>query len=219
MSRAKYRAMWVRENGPIPIDDLGRPYDIHHIDGNKDNNCIANLQAVSIQDHYTIHYSQGDYGSCWAISLRLDMPVNEREELLKKAAAKRVGARRPDIIGDKNPMRNPEVVKKIRHLLTGKKRSDKQKENCKTAALKQRENKIECEYCSKLSSSSNYIRWHGKNCSHNPQGSAVNRKTNFNSNNPSLTKIMCEFCGIMAGKGNYAKWHGKNCRSIKNVVH
>jgi hypothetical protein len=30
----KYRKVWEKINGPIPKDDLGRSYEIHHIDGN-----------------------------------------------------------------------------------------------------------------------------------------------------------------------------------------
>jgi len=37
--------------------------DIHHIDGNHDNNDPANLKLVSIREHYDIHFSQGDYGA------------------------------------------------------------------------------------------------------------------------------------------------------------
>ena len=38
-----YRRLWESVNGEIPIDENGRPYEIHHIDGDRSNNCIANL--------------------------------------------------------------------------------------------------------------------------------------------------------------------------------
>jgi hypothetical protein len=67
-----YRKIWEEANGPIPKDELGRSYDIHHIDGNKNNNDLANLMCVTIQQHFDIHYKQGDYDACKAISLRMD---------------------------------------------------------------------------------------------------------------------------------------------------
>ena len=34
----KYRKIYEQHHGPIPIDESGRTYDIHHIDGNHFNN-------------------------------------------------------------------------------------------------------------------------------------------------------------------------------------
>jgi hypothetical protein len=50
-----YRKKWEKAYGAIPEDDLGRPYDIHHVDGNRRNNCLDNLQCLSIEEHYEIH--------------------------------------------------------------------------------------------------------------------------------------------------------------------
>ena len=66
-----YRKIYKRHYGPIPKDNQGRTYDIHHKDGNRSNNSIDNLVALSIQEHYDIHYSQGEYGACYAISVRM----------------------------------------------------------------------------------------------------------------------------------------------------
>jgi hypothetical protein len=54
----KYRKIWEDVNGPIPVDGEGRTYHIHHIDGNRNNNSIENLQCVSIEEHYNIHLQQ-----------------------------------------------------------------------------------------------------------------------------------------------------------------
>jgi len=51
-----YRKIWENIYGPIP-----KGYEIHHIDGNRMNNDIENLRCVSIEEHYEIHYKQGDY--------------------------------------------------------------------------------------------------------------------------------------------------------------
>jgi hypothetical protein len=219
MSRAKYRKIWEKANGPIPTDDSGRTYEIHHIDGIKTNDSIDNLQLLTIQEHYDIHYASKDYGSCWAISLRMEISPNDRAELLKLVVEKRRGVLRPDMIGDKNPMRNPLTVAKIKKILTGKKRSIEQRKNYSDSAKKQRLIKIECEFCRKLVPSSNYARWHGIRCLKNPHNpTTTSRHTNFTFANPSLIKIKCEHCGKTIGKCNYARWHGANCKGNLNVI-
>jgi len=52
-----YRKIYEQYYGPIPRDEQGRSYEIHHIDGNHSNNDPTNLKCVSIQEHYDIHYS------------------------------------------------------------------------------------------------------------------------------------------------------------------
>lgn len=68
----KYRKIWESTNGPIPVDEQGRSYEIHHIDGDSNNNSLSNLRCLSMQDHYEIHEQQGDYEACHAIKLRMD---------------------------------------------------------------------------------------------------------------------------------------------------
>jgi hypothetical protein len=46
-----YRKLWESYYGPIPKDNVGRTFDIHHIDGNRKNNKIENLICVSLEDH------------------------------------------------------------------------------------------------------------------------------------------------------------------------
>lgn len=51
------------------------PYvDIHHIDGNRDNNDITNLIALNIEEHYIVHLEQGDLGAAQAVLLRITNP-------------------------------------------------------------------------------------------------------------------------------------------------
>ena len=45
-----HRYIWEKFNGKIP-----KGYDIHHIDKNKDNNNIENLQMLTIHEHQMIH--------------------------------------------------------------------------------------------------------------------------------------------------------------------
>lgn len=80
-----YRKLWEQYHGPIPKDLDGRTFDIHHIDGNRNNNSIENLIAVSIQEHYDIHESQGDWGACKLIAIRMEMSPELISELARKA--------------------------------------------------------------------------------------------------------------------------------------
>ncbi len=88
---SNYRKIYENHTGAIPIDNDGRTYEIHHIDGNHSNNEPSNLKAVTIQEHYDIHYSQGDYGACWFIlSQRLSLPPEEKSEIARLNALRRV---------------------------------------------------------------------------------------------------------------------------------
>jgi hypothetical protein len=87
----KYRKIYENHHGPIPKDAEGRTYEIHHIDGNHKNNNPNNLVAVSIHEHYNIHYSQGDWAACLYIkSQRMDHTPDELSNLAKMANMKRV---------------------------------------------------------------------------------------------------------------------------------
>ena len=67
-----YRTIWIKENGEIPVDENGRSYEIHHIDGNRNNNSIENLICISIEEHFKIHYDQGDYWAAYLIATRAE---------------------------------------------------------------------------------------------------------------------------------------------------
>jgi hypothetical protein len=88
-----YRNIYEKEHGNIP-----EGYEIHHIDGNRNNNAIENLLAVSIEQHYDIHLSQGDYLACAVMTARMNMTKEERKEIHKLAMSNR------DQYGNKNPM-------------------------------------------------------------------------------------------------------------------
>lgn len=90
ISMNTYRQIYEQYHGSIPTDQTGQTYDIHHIDGNHSNNDITNLNAVSLQEHFDIHYSQQDWLACQLISLRLGLSPEERFELSSKAQQKRV---------------------------------------------------------------------------------------------------------------------------------
>lgn len=76
-----YRKIWIEHYGEIPKDENGITYEIHHIDGNRKNNDISNLKAVSLKEHYLIHYSQKDYYAAFMISRKMKLSKLELNEL------------------------------------------------------------------------------------------------------------------------------------------
>lgn len=88
----RHREVWIKHNGPIPKDDSGRSYDIHHLDGDHTNNEPSNLIALSIKDHYQTHYDQGDYAACRAIAMRLSLSPDEISSIARESANQRLNA-------------------------------------------------------------------------------------------------------------------------------
>jgi hypothetical protein len=87
-SRKDYRKIWIDHYGPIPKDEHGKSYDIHHIDGNIENNDISNLIALSIKEHYKIHYDQGDYNACSLLLYRMTVSKEELKLLYEDIGKK-----------------------------------------------------------------------------------------------------------------------------------
>ena len=99
-----YRKLWEAHYGPIPKDHTGRSYEIHHIDGNRENSELINLKLVTIQEHYDIHYDQGDYAACQSIVTRMKMTARDLSEKCSELATLRVINGTHNLVGDKNPI-------------------------------------------------------------------------------------------------------------------
>jgi hypothetical protein len=142
-----YRQIYKEHYGEIPTDSNGITFDIHHIDGNRRNNNISNLKAISVKEHYEIHKSQGDWGACLLLSNRLNLTLEEKLEINKKYSGENHPCKRPEVIekikianigkkysnevnkkkgsiGDKNPMKRSEVDDKVSKAKLGKKRPE-----------------------------------------------------------------------------------------------
>ena len=124
-----YRRIWKKHFGEIPVDEKGHSYEIHHIDGNRKNNNINNLMCVSIQEHYDIHYRQGDYAAAFRIAQRMNLDPKIKSELMSMSNKKRLQdgthsfqdkegieartqATRKLVQEGKHPFQNPETIKK-----------------------------------------------------------------------------------------------------------
>jgi hypothetical protein len=165
-----YRKIWIKHNGPIPIDEYGRPYEIHHIDGNRKNNNISNLICVSIQEHYNIHLSQGDYGACRAIVNRMNKDPKLLSELAREWAFERVAAGTHNLQGPEHNRKLLEMgihpflhVDRKKQALTRVKNGTHPFFNPEIGRM-HAEHMLTCPHCGKTGHGNIMMRWHFDNC-------------------------------------------------------
>jgi len=82
MRRKNYKKIWEKFHNVKLPDNM----EIHHIDGNFNNNNPSNLLAVTLEEHLDIHLKQSDYGAVQAILMRMER-TEEHLSLLKLAAS------------------------------------------------------------------------------------------------------------------------------------
>lgn len=86
--------------------------DIHHLDGNHNNNHPENLQAVTLQEHYNIHKSQNDHYACFMIASRMNIKPTDWIDMARINGRKSAIKNRDNGVGltvwAKN---NPELAK------------------------------------------------------------------------------------------------------------
>jgi|SRR6056300_51668 len=169
-----YRKLWIKHNGPIPVDEHGRSYEIHHIDGNRENNDIENLQCLSAEDHYKLHYEKQEFYAAHLIAQRISKELVKHTKL--EVSPETREKLRQSKLGDKNPMKNPEVRKKVSEALKGRKKSPeaeakrlksregfKHSEATKNKMRKPKARSV-CPYCALEGGNSQMKRWHFDNC-------------------------------------------------------
>lgn len=71
-----HRWVWINHYGDIP-----KGHDVHHKDGDKDNNDVNNLEIMTRSQHQTLHWIQGDH----------DHEMNARKATLEKYRRKKSG--------------------------------------------------------------------------------------------------------------------------------
>ena len=181
---ANYRKIYESHYGPIPIDSSGRKYDVHHIDGNHDNNTPDNLKCVTVKEHYDIHYSQGDYGACYLISRRLRLSPQELADLAKKNNESRISSGQHNFLGGEiaRVFSRKRVAEGTHHFLD----SERARERNLTRI---------------------------KNNNHHLVGGSHQQKQLENGTHPSQIKKTCEHCGRTFSSGMYGRYHGDKCKS------
>lgn len=174
-----HREVYKDHYGEIPKDSDGRSYDIHHIDGDHTNNSPNNLQAVTIQEHYNIHYAQGDYNACFKMAWRMSMSPEELSDLARKSALQRVANGTHPWVGDNGVSRrksrdgthhwfgenNPSVVSSK----NGTNNWLGPAANLKRLAEGRHPSQIKktCPHCGFTCAIGNYTKYHGDKCKKN----------------------------------------------------
>ena len=206
-----YRKIYEKYHGPIPIDTEGRTYDIHHIDGNHKNNNPNNLVAVSIQEHHDIHQSQGDWGACSAILMRMKISPDELSRRASEYGIQRTkegknafsggritreGNAKRLANGTHNFLKRPDGTSMISDLhAAGKGSSDPLVIEKLRAKAKLQMVAGKCAFV----------------------GPTNNLKRIANGTHPSQIKKTCPHCGKTCDVANYSKWHGDKCKVLKSV--
>lgn len=159
-----YRKVWEEAYGEIPKDTEGRTYEIHHIDGNRENNSIENLMCVTIQEHFEIHFMQGDYNACIRMLDRMKLTPEEISEQARKIAKLQIknGTHNFSKPGFQKELARRRVENGTHHWL-GKSNPSHNKLKTGTHNFQIAEKKT-CEYCYKQVDPGNYALHHGEYC-------------------------------------------------------
>jgi hypothetical protein len=200
-----YRKIYESHYGKIPKEDNGRSYEIHHIDGNRNNNSIDNLKLVTVQQHYNIHLSQGEWASCWKIAERMNISPEELSKIQSQLAIKN----------------NAERVKNGTHNLLGPDSNKKRVANGTHHFLGPDSNKKRVANGTHPFIGGKYVRDSNKKMLEDGTHPFLNRdmakernkKRVENGTHPFVKQWTCEFCG-KTGENivNYNRWHGKKCK-------
>ena len=212
---SNYRKIYVSHFGPIPKDEQGRSYHIHHIDGNNKNNRLSNLKAVSLQEHYDIHRSQGDAYACLKLMRLLNLSEEERIQIIKingeesrKRNLKRVANGTHQWLGERNPVHKKiadgthnflggEISRKITakrladgtHNLLGPYQNRKRMEEGTHNFLKKEiREQIRLKHIENLR----------------------------NGKGPFAEKVTCPHCGLVGQRANMCRHHFENCKLAPN---
>lgn len=197
----QYRKIWEAHNGPIPKDNNGRSYEIHHIDGNHHNNTIENLRLVTIEEHYKIHESQMDWGACLLIAKRMNVTSEVQSKLSSALARSRIENGTHNFSSELSKKTQAKRLEEGSHNFQGVQGSQN--------AVRRNKNLVES---GKHPWAGELGKIHNKNLAlkrvsegtHNFQGDA-----NPNKNMP---KVVCPHCGKKGGRNLMKRYHFDNCK-------
>jgi hypothetical protein len=231
--KRNYRKIYEQHYGPIQRDKNNRAMEIHHIDGNHENNDINNLKLVTIEEHYQIHYDQGDYNAAWLIAGKMTLTPEEQSDLARKANQERLEDGSHNFLN--SDLQRKTALKRVEdgtHPFTDKK-AQKERAIKRTAEGKnpfsggeiQRKSnakRLEEKTHNFLDSESQRQKAlkRVKDGTHPFLGGDLQRKANAKmlaeGTHTSQFKWVCENCGKHGkGKGNFTRFHGDNCKHKK----
>lgn len=205
----KYRKIYENHYGSIQKDKNGRSYEIHHIDGNHNNNNPSNLVSVTIQEHYDIHYSQGDWAACLRMSERMKISTGEKSNLASKAAQKRILNGTWHFTSE-----NAKKWSKIR-IENGTQYYPTQTQ---IEASRKRELQKVRNGTHNLLGKNNPVHKRIESGIHHTLGPAHNLALLAAGKHASQNFSTCPHCRTVMDKANYAKHHGDNCHLVKTKI-
>ena len=173
-----YRWIWEKHNGPIPKDENGISYQIHHIDGNHDNNDLSNLMCVSLDEHIRIHKEQEEWASVafleqmrgnqktgWSHSDETKKKISEKQKEQFQSGERvhpMLGKKRPDLT-ERNKL-GPSEETKQKYREAKLKNPTKYWLGKSRKGMKQNHPTHECPYCGKIGKGTAMFKWHFDNC-------------------------------------------------------
>ncbi len=215
-SGKNYRKVYESHFGKIPKDESGRSYEIHHIDGDHSNSDILNLKCITIQEHYDIHYSQGDWGACGAIAARMKMSTELISSLSRLACLKMVEQGTNPFSGGEmqRKFQRERVINGTHHWQNSELQRTSQKKRVENGTHPwqgngefQRENNRR-----RLQNGTHHLLGES-----NPSKLMIKEGTHhfLGDANPAKVNWVCEHCNKTgSGISNYKRWHGEKCKYI-----
>ena len=193
---SQHRKIWQQHHGPIPKDSDGRSMEIHHIDGDHSNNNISNLKLVTIDEHYRIHYDQGDYGACVIMSHRMKLSPQEISNLSKKCQKRLIDENRHHWQGSAH---NQDLINRGIHPFLNRN------------AARERNLKRIAEGRHNLIGESNPVHKLIEKGQHHFQTNNPIHNLLKSGNHAAMIKLSCIYCRKVCSKNNFNRMH-KNCQ-------
>lgn len=218
MQTKVHRRIWEKANGPIPKDEDGRSYEIHHIDGNKNNNELINLICVSIKEHFEIHKKQEDWLAAKLIAARMEISKEERELLAKKSGESQRGRKlteqhKKKISGrvpwNKGKSMSLETKDKIRSKISGNKKGPCSEETRKKISEAKKGYKHSEETKNKLRGRTGTMKGKKFSEEHKNRIAEGNKGKNVGK---KRVLVECPHCKKIGGGGAMIQYHFDNCK-------
>ena len=231
MRDRSYRKIYKQHYGKIPVDNDGRSYEIHHIDGDHTNNDPSNLKAVTAQDHYNIHYSQGDWYACLLISRSLNIDPEEKSRLSRLAALESVENGTHNFLGGEIQRQTQKrlvesglhhwqdsEIASLRNLkrITEGTHNFLDKEWSREKELEKVRNGTHPFLGGEIQRLTNHQRV--EDGTHNFLGGESTRNQLANGTHPSQIKKVCMYCNKTVSSGMFSRWHGDNCKNKNQYI-
>jgi hypothetical protein len=203
-----YRKIWKQHHGPIPKDENGVSFQIHHIDGNKSNNSIENLMCLSIEDHYQLHLSQKEYAAARLIAIQMKRSPEEISELSRKTVTKTnqrmiQDGTHPWLGPEHNNRKNAEAVANGTHHWLG---SENNRRRIEAGTHPFTNSEIQSRIARNAVAKGTNVLVGGK------IQSQTQKRLLAEGKHSSQIKMTCEHCNKVTSRLNYQRWHGDRCK-------